>query len=538
MSQNPTPIKARQLHEEKVNLPYLPNAHGNHRVSPPNNYSRVSRTTGSLIRTVQVNLDAAGNNILDDAANEPNIAVNPLNPNQIVIGWRQFDNIASDFRQAGWGYSSNAGQAWTFPNRIDSGIFRSDPVLDFDATGNFYYNSLTVPGYFCRVYKSTNGGASWDAGTPAAGGDKQWMAIDRTGLSSEGNIYTAWSSYANSCDPDIFTRSTTAGASYENCTLIEDDPHFGTMTIDRTGNVYVSGYNFDSVFTVVAISSNAQVTGSNVNWDVKHVEMGGYIGGSFMNPVGLLGQINIEVDKSGGVNDGNIYLLATLSDYNNIDPSNVMFVRSTDGGLTWSIPMIINDDNSTFNTQWMGTLGVSPDGRIDAVWLDNRDGGGSDSSALYYSYSLDGGLTWSVNERMSELFDPHVGYPIQEKMGDYFDMISENDGAHLAWANTLNGEQDVYYSYITPGSTVSIKDNNEVSNVSIYPNPSSGSFYIKGNVNSKKLKVEIYSTLGNKIKEVSTELNEFNISEVPSGVYFVRIQLESGTTLIKRVIKQ
>jgi hypothetical protein len=34
-------------------------------------------------------------------------------------------------------------------------------------------------------------------------------------------------------------------------------------------------------------------------------------------------------------------------------------------------------------------------------------------------------------------------------MGDYFDMESDSAGAHLAWAATFNGEEDVYYSYIT-----------------------------------------------------------------------------------------
>jgi hypothetical protein len=69
---------------------------------------------------------------------------------------------------------------------------------------------------------------------------------------------------------------------------------------------------------------------------------------------------------------------------------------------------------------------------------------------LYYCYSDDQGNTWSVNKQLSEPFDPKVGYPQQEKLGDYFDMVSDNTGAHLAWANTLNGEQDVYYTHIIP----------------------------------------------------------------------------------------
>ena len=160
---------------------------------------------------VQVNVDGGGYNIPNDAANEPSIAVDPLAPNRMVIGWRQFDNINSNFRQAGWAYSHDGGRTWTFPGVIDPGVFRSDPVLDFDANGNFYYNSLTVSGsdYTCDVYVSTDGGVTWSNGTDAYGGDKQWMTIDRTGGMGEGHIYCGWTDYFSSC-AGSFTRSTTS----------------------------------------------------------------------------------------------------------------------------------------------------------------------------------------------------------------------------------------------------------------------------------------------------------------------------------------
>ena len=46
---------------------------------------------------------------------------------------------------------------------------------------------------------------------------------------------------------------------------------------------------------------------------------------------------------------------------------------------------------------------------------------------------------------LTPAFDPHVGWPQQNKMGDYFDMNSDDLGADLAYAATFNGEQDVYY---------------------------------------------------------------------------------------------
>jgi hypothetical protein len=108
----------------------------------------------------------------------------------------------------------------------------------------------------------------------------------------------------------------------------------------------------------------------------------------------------------------------------------------------------VNDDPGTTAYQWFGTMSVAPNGRIDAIWLDTRDNPGTVLSSLYYSYSSDAGVTWSANERLSDEFDPHVGWPQQNKMGDYFHMVSDNEGAHLAWAGTFNGEQDVYYGRI------------------------------------------------------------------------------------------
>jgi hypothetical protein len=53
----------------------------------------------------QVNV-VNGNNIVGDAANEPSICVDPTNGNKMSIGWRQFDSVSSNFRQAGFAYTN------------------------------------------------------------------------------------------------------------------------------------------------------------------------------------------------------------------------------------------------------------------------------------------------------------------------------------------------------------------------------------------------------------------------------------------------
>ena len=90
----------------------------------------------------QVNVDASGQNIVGDAANECSISVNPIDGSKKTIAWRQFNNVTSNFRQGGWGYTTNGGTTWTFPGVLENGIFRSDPVTNSDEVGNFFYLSL------------------------------------------------------------------------------------------------------------------------------------------------------------------------------------------------------------------------------------------------------------------------------------------------------------------------------------------------------------------------------------------------------------
>ena len=87
----------------------------------------------------------------------------------MVIGWRQFDTVTSNFRQAGWGYTFDGGQSWTFPGVLQPGVFRSDPVLDVDAEGAFYYQSLKGPTLGATTSSDpANGGVSWSTAGPSS----------------------------------------------------------------------------------------------------------------------------------------------------------------------------------------------------------------------------------------------------------------------------------------------------------------------------------------------------------------------------------
>ena len=416
--------------DEVARDPYVPVPPEDRRTSPP---VRVRRNG---YESVQVNVDANGNNILGDAANEPSIAVDPTNPLRMAIGWRQFDTVASDFRQAGWAYTTDGGQTWTFPGAVDPGVFRSDPVLDADADGNFYFYSLDRS-YDCHMFISTDGGVSWSEPIDAHGGDKPWMTIDRTGGIGNGNVYCTWGG--------DFIRSTDGGHTYNLPVEIPGRPRRGTVTAGPDSAVYVAGW--DSGPFRCARSSNAWDPLATPEFEpVVEVELGGNLRVALgPNPGGLLGQVLVGCDHSEGSTRGNVYVLCSV-DPPGDDPLDVMFARSTDGGATWTGPVRVNDDAEDNGAwQWFGTMSVAPNGRIDVVWNDTRDDPGGYDSELYYSYSTDTGLSWSPNLALTPAWDPHLGWPNQDKIGDYYDMVSDDACANLAYAATLNGEQDIYF---------------------------------------------------------------------------------------------
>ena len=410
----------------------------------------------------QVNVDANGNNILGDAANESSIAVDPTNLSKMTIGWRQFNSVMSNFRQGGWGYTTDGGTTWTFPGVLENNVFRSDPVLNSNETGNFFYLSLLQT--FCdNVWRSLNGGQSWtrlQADGGAGGGDKEWLTIDKTNGMGHGFQYQAWSTAA-ACSGGQFSRSTDGGVTWISPINIPNSPVWGTLDVDTNGNLFIGGGNFGNQFYCIR-SSNAQNGNVTPTFDqVTTVNLGGSIEyGAAINPGGLAGQIFLAVDRSGGSTNNNIYMLASVLPTGANNGTDVMFVRSTNGGQTFSAPLRINDDPINHNKwHWFGTLSVAPNGRLDAVWLDTRNASNNTDSQLFYSYSTDGGNTWSPNVAVSNPFNPFEGYPNQSKIGDYITIVSDNTGGNVAYAATFNfnpntnqHEEDVYYVRVAPGA--------------------------------------------------------------------------------------
>jgi hypothetical protein len=145
-------------------------------------------------------------------------------------------------------------------------------------------------------------------------------------------------------------------------------------------------------------------------------------------------------------------------------PPAVLFMRSADGGTTWSEPVRLNDvepgrnwDFKEFNP-W---IDVAPDGRIDAVWTDWREdvtfvpepNRRNALQHVYASHSTDGGRTWSPDVRVTDravdrrlsVWATGVNGPVG--------LASRNGVAYVAWDDSRNSTvesqtQDVYFTRV------------------------------------------------------------------------------------------
>ena len=96
--------------------------------------------------------------------------------------------------------------------------------------------------------------------------------------------------------------------------------------------------------------------------------------------------------------DGTIY---TVWHKNGTD-KNIMFSKSTDGGLTFSTDIKINDNEAVYplnNGVYNSDIALDSNGNIYVVWHDYRswvnDSSWESPVDVYLSKSIDGGLTWS-----------------------------------------------------------------------------------------------------------------------------------------------
>ena len=140
------------------------------------------------------------------------------------------------------------------------------------------------------------------------------------------------------------------------------------------------------------------------------------------------------------------------------------------------------------------------------------------TSQLFYSYSTDGGNSWSPNVAVSNPFSPFIGYPNQQKIGDYITVVSDDTSANVAYAATFNGEEDIYYVRVHPSAAVAQTNLGNISTRSFVQTGEHvmiGGFIVQGSGPKRVI-----------IRAIGPELTQFGI---PDALGNPTLELHNGT---------
>ena len=116
--------------------------------------------------------------------------------------------------------------------------------------------------------------------------------------------------------------------------------------------------------------------------------------------------------------------------------------RSTDGGLSWSKAVVVNDKPNA-SREGLDALAADSDGRLAVAWLDDRTPGGK---RLYGAFSDDAGAHWSKNVL---LYESPSG-TICQCCAPSLAALGGGEFA-VMWRNVVEGSRDLYTMRIRNG---------------------------------------------------------------------------------------
>ncbi|HQL23667.1 MAG TPA: sialidase family protein, partial [candidate division Zixibacteria bacterium] len=431
--------------------------------------------------------------------NEEQIWISPLDSTRVVAVWRDF---RLGYRQVAIGIAFGSPDFWVdwlIPPTQQVGEQQSDPTLTVDRNGTFYISVLDyVPAYqftdssFISFLKSTDNGMTWSGPVTVEGTsgpyfeDKQFITVDRTTGPHSGNVYAAWARFPNPTRI-MFARSTDGAAGFDPPVIVGqpwdftdcgwadvDAGQFANPLVGADGSVYVFW---------IGVWADPDCNFSYALHCVKSTDGGATFGppqfirttfgnwGQVDGFVDVYNQPVVAADLSAFPHGGNLYVAyANMDTVGSFFDYEIDFLRSLDGGATWSEPIRINDGlggDTDSTDQFHPWLVINDEGTLACIWYDQRtDPANHYLFDVYAAYSFDGGASFTRNHRVSEVSinpsslkksdrdrpGPDAPAPVAKSalapmaglIAEYIGVSIRNNYLHAAWTDTRNGNQDVY----------------------------------------------------------------------------------------------
>jgi hypothetical protein len=377
-------------------------------------------------------------------SNEPGIAVDPKDPNRVVVVWQN---------QAHAAYSTDGGKTFAIAEGTAPSDWRvsGDVSVTFDNKGHAFLCYLAfdrtgpTSGYWARqagrngifVRRSLDAGKTWEA-EPASlkvfptgkEPDIQWEDMPRIFADNSpaspyaGNLYAGWIEWQMEQSIMLFSRSTDDGKTWSTPFRISTKaglPRDGIGGLvglvgatGADGRIYIvwnSGMNI-----ILAESSDG---GKNFAPSRSIMETGPpvYPSGSGFPQVG----VDLRPGKSGGT----VYIC--WSDYRNGDVD-VFVASSADKGRTWSAPVRVNTDELHNGIdqffQWMAVDPVTGDCYVE--FYDRREDPANRKTRIVLARSTDGARTFTNYSWGETQFT-------ERPQGDYIWLTAYNKHVYGAW---------------------------------------------------------------------------------------------------------
>jgi hypothetical protein len=405
-------------------------------------------------------------------------------------------NAASLDKSTGYSVSMDGGNSFTahYLPTLPGGFNLGDGVAAYGPAGELYCSQIAANSrldIFTGVSKSTDNGATFslpvNASTSATNAvdfqDKPWMTVDRNPSSpNKGNVYISWTDFIGGASPIFiqFARSTDAGVTFSSpqplsATNNDREVSGSVPAVAPNGDLYVA-YFLDNgnnstnpllpagTITIVKSTDGGKTFGSPKTSTPFFTIAGDVTGG---NGVRARSFPSMAVDKNGVVHivyDAEAHLLAP-------DRSDVFYIRSTDGGNTFSTPVRINDD-TTATTQLFPAVAAAGDGTIAIKWWDRRNDPINDSlNDVYMTYSTDGGATFGKNFRVTNanwVFGPvDLQTNASDYHGDYDGLAADGSNIYVPWSDERGGFPEAYFAFFPTNRDPNTPDFN-ISGTKVY----------------------------------------------------------------------
>jgi hypothetical protein len=403
---------------------------------------------------------------------EEAIAVNPTNPNNIVVFTNVFRREAGLTAGMFLGVSFDGGQTWKrslVGTNDNLGDACCDPTLSFDQYGNLFMSYLYVVENVVPVALSTDGGLSFhlianigaegSALASRSGTDDRGLFrfVDQPTIISGEN--SAWVVF-NAGGPMVASGAPVTGlgqvGSFSPVEVVPGSNNctYGDVAIGPSGQVMnvctltETGQGGGKLFVSVD-PDGLGPAGFGKRVFVTDTHVGGF---DFIAPQpdrSVDAEPGLAWDRTGGLNTGRVNLVYTREVKNESDDTDIEVRHSDDNGATWSGPVRVNDD-ATANSQFMPKISLDPTtGNLAVTWYDSRrdlgtggpgdtNGVPNDDAQFWGAFSTDGGRTFTPNIQISAGTSnaPDSGNSID--FGDFSGLSFFGGIAHPAWSDNSN----------------------------------------------------------------------------------------------------